>query len=168
MPSVVGRHREGRRFRGARGVHPNQARSGARFHARDRRWRMSLRVAAGDTAEPGASAVTLAAARKGAVAAAREIERFYAERYGEARGREVEDALTPLASRFAERGGRLTERELQPLLRDLARRDSIPGDRRHLLNTLSDIGFLWETPPTGWELGIPSFADFLLAHHGDA
>ena len=44
---------------------------------------------------------------------------------------------------------------------------SIRDDRRHLVNTLSDIR-VWETPPTGWELDIPSFGDFLLARHPDA
>ena len=34
-----------------------------------------------------------------------------------------------------------------------------------LLDTLADLGFLWQAPPMGWEMGIPTFGDFLLEHH---
>ena len=122
--------------------------------------------AAWDAAGTEAAAITTDAAVAGADAARRETERFYAERYGEAREREVEAALVPLAALFRERGGKLRDGELQTLLRELAGRESIRGDRAQLLGTLSDLGVIWETPPVGWEMGIPSFADFLLAHHG--
>lgn len=130
-----------------------------------------LGSSAWNAAGAGASGISAEAARRGTATAGAEIERFYAERYAEARGREVEGALVPLASLFAERGGQLTDGELQALLRNLARREFIEGGRQQLLNALSDLGVVWETPPTGWEMGIPSFADFLLAHHspqGDA
>ncbi len=115
--------------------------------------------------EAGDPEVNLDSARRGSASARPEIERFHAERFGEAREREVEGALAPLAALFPERGGRLRDAELRELLRAIAARESIPTDRGQLLSTLSDLGVLWEIPPAGWELGIPSFGDFLLKHH---
>lgn len=120
---------------------------------------------------PADSAISAEAAHRGTIETRVEIELFFTERYGEARERDVDAALVPLARLFAKHGGSSTEGELQALLRDLARRESIEGGRQQLLDTLSDLGVVWETPPTAWEMGIPSFADFLLAHHsarGDA
>ena len=130
-----------------------------------------LGSAAWRATESADSAISAEAAHRGAIEARVEIELFFTERYGEAREREIDDALGPLAALFAERGGQLTDGELQALLRNLTRREFIEGGRQQLLQTLSDLGVVWETPPAGWEMGIPSFADFLLAHHspqGDA
>ena len=46
-------------------------------------------------------------------------------------------------------------------MRRLAALGSLPGDENWLLDTLSDLGVLWRSP-AGWEMGIPSFADYIL------
>lgn len=122
--------------------------------------------AAWEAAGADAVAVTREAAQCAATGARTEMERFYAERYAEARGRGVAATLGPLAALFAQRGGRVTESELQTLLAEITPRVSDRDDPTRLLDTLSDLGVLWETPPSGWEWGIPSFADFVIAHHG--
>ncbi len=110
-----------------------------------------------------ASAAEIAgpAARRGIAATRSQIERFYAQRFNEARGRGIHGTLSPLAALISHRGGRLDETDLDGFLATAA---GAMGEAE-LLNTLTDLGVLWETPPAGWEMGIPSFADFLLAHH---
>ena len=123
--------------------------------------------AAWDAARTDAAAVNRETALRAKTATHAETDRFFAERYAEARGRGVAAALAPLAELFSQRGARVPEADLQALLAEIAPRASIPADPAALLDTLSDLGVLWETPPSGWELGIPSFADFLLAHYRD-
>ena len=116
--------------------------------------------------DAAAGAEELTMGRRAAAAGAEEVrtvvKRFYAERFDEARARKVESALPPLARLFAERGRRFGELEVGPLMRRLAAPDSVPGDEVWLLETLSDLGVLWRSS-AGWEMGIPSFADYLLS-----
>ena len=102
------------------------------------------------------------AARRGVAASGPEIEDFYSGRYDEARQRRIVAALAPLARHFAERGGRLADPELDALLLQVAATDAFPLDEAQLLNTLRDLGVVWEASPGVWELGIPRFADFVL------
>ncbi len=101
-------------------------------------------------------------AEAAAASAAAAVERFYQERFDEAREREVAEALAPLADRILRRGGRLGDGELMPLLREIAARKSVPLDWVSLLARLRDLGVVWETSSAVWEMGIPSFADYLL------
>ena len=39
---------------------------------------------------------------------------------------------------------------------------SAGAPNRELLDTLRDLGVVWEASPGVWEMGIPSFADFVL------
>ena len=105
--------------------------------------------------------IHLKAAHRGAASVQTEIERFYAERFDEARDRAVHRALAPLAALVTKHRGRITDAELDGFL--AAASEAISETK--LLNTLTDLGVLWKVPPAGWELGIPSFAAFVLEHH---
>ena len=39
---------------------------------------------------------------------------------------------------------------------------TVPFDPSSLLVTLRDLGVVWETASGVWEMGIPSFADYIL------
>lgn len=105
--------------------------------------------------------IHLEAAHRGAASVRTEIERFFAERFHEARDRAVHRALAPLAALVTERGGRINDAELDGFLAAASGTIS----EAELLNTFTDLGVLWNVPPAGWELGIPSFAPFVLQHH---
>lgn len=105
--------------------------------------------------------IHLEAAHLGTASVRSEIERFYAERFDEARDRAVHRALAPLAALVTERRGRINDAELDGFLAAASGAIS----EAELLNALTDLGVLWKIPPAGWELGIPSFAHFLLQHH---
>ena len=90
------------------------------------------------------------------------VERFYMGRFDEARERRVVPALKPLAELVIGRGGRLGDEEFEALLEEIAARESVPFDPSSLLVTLRDLGVVWETASGVWEMGIPSFADYIL------
>ena len=106
--------------------------------------------------------ITTASARAGVEAARPRIERFYAERFDEASDRQVDPVVFPLARLLAERGGQLGELEFKRFLRSAAARDPFPGGSAALRHTLTDLGILWRGAAGRWEMGIPSFADYLL------
>ena len=54
------------------------------------------------------------------------------------------------------------------LLREITAWESIPFDRSSLLITLRDLGVVWETASGVWEMGIPSFADYILRRRRSA
>ena len=118
-----------------------------------------LGSAAWDAAGTEALEITVEAARRGAATARPGIGRFYSERIEEARTRGVHRALRPLAALVAQRDGQLDDDALDTFLG----RSSGPEGEGHLLDTLKDLGVLWQTEPGVWEMGIPSFADHLLA-----
>ena len=110
----------------------------------------------------GAPDIPLSLARRGAAEAVAPIERFYEGRYEEAESRRIEPVLKPLALLFAEHGGEAPASALKSLLRPLAERDSVPFDDLGLRQELTDLGVVWSVRPGTWELGIPSFADYLF------
>ena len=112
------------------------------------------RVAEG-ASSPG---IGIESAQEGIEAARPVIQRFYAERFAEARDRSVHRALGPLASLVRQRGGRLDDDDLDGFLAMAP----VPVGETELLDTLSDLGVLWEAEPSVWEMGIPSFADHIL------
>ena len=114
----------------------------------------------------GESTISLQAAEQAVTAVRIDVERFYMDRFDEAREREIEEALVPLADLAARRGGRLGEKELKALLREIAARESVPFRPASLLVTLRDLGVVWETASGVWEMGIPSFADYILRRGG--
>lgn len=57
----------------------------------------------------------------------------------------LDAVLEPLATRFRERGGTVGYAELRELLEEFVERSSVPLDRIALLNTLRDLGIIWET-----------------------
>ena len=118
--------------------------------------------AAWKAAAEGAVEISLREAQRGAAACAEDIEEFYAGRYEEAEFRCVESALKPLARLFAEHEGRVAHDEFTRLLRQVSNQDSIPLDELDLRKELTDLGVVWSTPSGVWEMGIPSFADYLL------
>ena len=118
--------------------------------------------AAWKSAAEGASEISLRDARTGASESAGHIEDFYEGRYREAEARRVEPVLTPLASLISEHGGSLTDSQLDPLLRRFAGEPEIPFDDLSLRDELSNLGLLWSVRTAVWEMGIPSFADYLL------
>ena len=110
----------------------------------------------------GAPDIPLSLARRGAAEAVAPIERFCEGRYEEAESRRIEPVLKPLALLFAEHGGEVPASALKSLLRPLAERDSVPFDDLGLRQELTDLGVVWSVRPGTWELGIPSFADYLF------
>ena len=110
----------------------------------------------------GAGGIGEEAARGGIAVVWAEVERFYGNRYDEARARGVHRFLLPLAQRFMEVGGNLRDRELERLLEEAVDQDADPGAWIVVLATLRDLGVLWETTPGLWEMGIPSFARHIL------
>ena len=118
--------------------------------------------AAWKAAAKGAVEISLREAQQGNAECAEDIEEFYAGRYREARARGVAAALRPLARRFAEQDGRLTESQLEKLLQRLGEEPAISMDGPALEQELSDLGVVWPARTEVWEMGIPSFADYLL------
>ena len=116
-----------------------------------------------EAAEVG-SGIGLDAARRGLAASRVPVERFFSGRYDEAWSRKIASALEPLATLFVDRKGRLPQFELRERLVEIAAPDSFPLDEVALLDTLRDLGVVWEASPGVWEMGIPSFADFVLRH----
>lgn len=111
--------------------------------------------AAESASSPG---IGLRSAEEGVEAARPVIQRFYAERFAEARERSVHRALRPLAALVRERGGQLGDEDLDEFVATA----SVPVSETALLDTLSDLGVLWEAEPSVWEMGIPSFAGHIL------
>lgn len=111
--------------------------------------------AAASASSPG---IGIESAQQGIEAARPVIQRFYAERFAEARGLSVHRALGPLAALVRARGGRLGDDDLDEFLATAP----VPVGETELLDTLSDLGVLWEAEPSVWEMGIPSFADHIL------
>ena len=118
--------------------------------------------AAWKAAAEGAFEISLREAQQGAATCAEDIEEFYEGRYREAEARRVEPALAPLASLVSEHGGEITDSQLKPLLRQFGAEPEIPFDDLSLRGELSDLGVLWPVRPGVWEMGIPSFADYLI------
>ena len=115
-------------------------------------------------AETGAGGIGIDAARHGMSTSRVPVERFYSGRYEEAWRRKIAPALEPLASLFANRKGQLPQLELLERLVEIAAPDSFPLDEVALFDTLRDLGVVWEASSGVWEMGIPSFADFVLRH----
>ena len=113
-------------------------------------WRVAERASS-----PG---IGIECAQRGVEAARPVIQRFYAERFAEARERSVHRALVPLARMLRQRGGRLRDDDLDEFLATAP----VRVGETELLDTLSDLGVLWEAEPSVWEMGIPSFADHIL------
>lgn len=74
----------------------------------------------------------------------------------------MEPVLEPLARLFGEHGGRVPRAALRTWLREFSERGSVPFDDLALRQELSDLGVIWSTEPGVWEMGIPSFGDYLL------
>ena len=110
----------------------------------------------------GESIINLQAAEQAVTAVRIDVERFYMDRFDEARERRVTQALRPLAQLVVRHGGRLGDEEFEALLEEIAARESVPFDPSSLLVTLRDLGVVWEVAPDVWEMGIPSFADHIL------
>ena len=110
---------------------------------------------------PG-SRIDLSAAKQGVSEFGSRSAQFFARRYREAESREVAAVLRPLAGLFSEHGGRLTDSQLERVLRRFEGDASIPFDSLRLREELSDLGVIWSADDETWEMGIPSFADYLL------
>ena len=104
--------------------------------------------------------IRLESARAASASVRPELERFHSARLQEARSRGVHRALPTLAAFLARHGGRLAEADLDQFLGEASGASGASGEA-DLLAALTDLGVLWETP-AGWEMGIPSFGDFLL------
>ena len=87
---------------------------------------------------------------------------FYARRYREAESRQVAAVLRPLAALFSEHHGKLADSQLMAVLRRFESETSNPSDSIRLRDELSDLGVIWSADDEEWEMGIPSFADYLL------
>ena len=117
---------------------------------------------------PGEDAIRGTAAEEAIAATRPRLDLFYQQRFAEARSRHVDHALTPLAVRMLEGNGRLTDPELRSLLREVRREEPDSGPWTALLDTLTDLGVVWETPAGAWEMGVPSFADYVLRREADS
>ena len=106
--------------------------------------------------------ISLRAAQEAAIECREVIECFYADRYEEAETRRIEAVLQPLARLFGEHDGRVPHSALKTRLREFSESGSVPLDDLALRQELSDLGVVWSAEPGVWEMGIPSFADYLL------
>ena len=121
-----------------------------------------LGSAAWDAAqETGEGVISEDAARRGIANARRPVWVFYADRFAEARRRGIHSALTPLASSIQAAGGALREGALEAVLVGAARRCVGDLDAAQLWSHLEDLGILWEVRDAIWEIGIPSFGDYV-------
>ena len=121
-----------------------------------------LGSAAWEAAAAPDSRISRAAARQAVTEFASRSAQFYARRYREAESRQVAAVLRPLAALFSEHRGKLTDSQLEPVLRRFAGETSIPLNTIRLRDELSDLGVIWSADDEEWEMGIPSFADYLL------
>ena len=122
-----------------------------------------LGSAAWDAAEAaGEEMISAEAARAGMDAARPHIADFYGERLLEAEERGLADTLGPLASLFAERGPQVRDAALRDSLEELARTAGSGGTWTSLRSALLELGLLWEASPGVWEIGVPSFARYIL------
>lgn len=102
------------------------------------------------------------AARRGIAAVRLRVEDFYGHRFREAWHAEIARALPPLARCFVERGGATSDFVFLDLIERLAAGDRVALDHVALLTRLEDLGVVWQAAPGVWEMGIPSFADYIL------
>lgn len=122
-----------------------------------------------DAAEgQGSAAISEAEARQGIAAAQEKMARFYGGRYMEAVKHRVDTALRPLVALVTENGGRVGYEALRAVLREVAAGNADGPDEIALLETLSDLGVIWETVDDRWEMGIPSFGGYVLRRHAPA
>ena len=112
--------------------------------------------------DPSDSRIDLSAAQQGVTEFSSRSAQFYARRYREAESRQVAAVLRPLAALFSEHGEKLTDSQLEPVLRRFEDEASVPFDFIQLREELSDLGVIWSADDEDWEMGIPSFADYLL------
>ena len=108
------------------------------------------------------SGISLRAAQEGAAELREEVEEFFYYRYQEAREHRIARLLKPLALLFDEHDGHLTEARFEAFLHRFADSDETPFDAPALREKLCDLGVVWAERPGVWEMGIPSFADYLL------
>ena len=118
-------------------------------------WKAAERLGPADT-------LSATAARAGIEDARPIIEDFYGDRWIEAEEHGLDDVLPAVASLFREEGPRVDGATVRELLKGLT---DTGGQRSwsDLRASLMDQGILWETAPGAWEMGIPSFADHVLA-----
>lgn len=109
-----------------------------------------------------AARISLRSAQAGVAASRTTIQDFYEERYDEAWEQRIAGALPRLAHLFARNGGRVEDSCLVSLLEELADQESVPLDVVSLRNAVRDLGIIWQTSAAVWEMGIPSFADYIL------
>ena len=117
-------------------------------------------------AKTGEPFINLQAAEAAVAAVRIKVERFFMDRFDEAREHRIVRALAPLADLVTRRGGQIGDGELEALLREVAARESVPLRPGLLLLTLRDLGVVWDAVPGVWEMGIPSFADHILRRRG--
>lgn len=103
------------------------------------------------------------AARRGIAATQPRIKDFYGERFREAWDAGIAPALPRLSRLFVQQGGAMSDPDFLGLIERLATDDAIEMDRVALLKRLEDLGVAWQASPGRWEMGIPSFANFILS-----
>ncbi len=116
--------------------------------------------------EAGEMEIAQAAVERAIAAARAAREFFYADRLNEAERAGIVEALPPLAAAMQNREGAtertLSRHELTAVLSPAIPRLSAPASGWELRDRLSDLGVIWEAAPGRWELGIPSFAEYIL------
>ena len=113
-------------------------------------------------AAAGEEGISANAARAGMDAARLHIAEFYGQRLLEAEERGLADILGPVASLFAERGPQVRDSALRDPLEELAQGAGGSGTWTSLRTALLELGIVWEASPGMWEIGIPSFARYIL------
>lgn len=117
--------------------------------------------AAADEAEIGSDA-----ARRGREAVRPRVADFYQERFDEAWEAGIAEALPSLCRLFQEHAGGVPDPLFRRLVEVQAASDAVAVGRVELRNRLLDLGVVWQAAPGVWEMGIPSFASFVLAREG--
>lgn len=91
-----------------------------------------------------------------------QISSFHGARFMEVGKHDALAALAPIASLMTARNGSVRFAELHATLQRVAREDAGAPSPIRMLETLSDLGVIWEASNDSWEMGIPSFAHYIL------
>ena len=113
-------------------------------------------------AHSGASQITERTVHEALEGVADQIASFYGARFLEAVKQDVGTALAPIASLMTSSDQPIRFATLHTTLQRVSNDAAGAPPPIRMLETLSDLGVIWEASDDCWEMGIPSFARYVL------